>query len=60
MILEAVSRSPIFHAFSESANGAAIIRAFDMQDEFLKERFMATIDNNTRVFYWNFVVNRVS
>jgi hypothetical protein len=53
----AVSRSPIFSHFSESASGVGTIRAYRRQRDF-HEEFMKRVDDNEQCFYWHFAVNR--
>eukprot|EP01119_Soliformovum_irregulare_P017045 TRINITY_DN5018_c0_g1_i3.p1 TRINITY_DN5018_c0_g1~~TRINITY_DN5018_c0_g1_i3.p1 ORF type:complete len:802 (-),score=245.21 TRINITY_DN5018_c0_g1_i3:165-2570(-) len=56
--MESLSRSPIYHNYSECVQGAAIISGYGNQNAFLQSRFMPTIDHNTKLYYWHFAVNR--
>jgi ABC-type multidrug transport system fused ATPase/permease subunit len=47
--LESITRSPVCDLLSSSLNGLATIRAFKVQDHFIK-RFTDMVDRNTRVY----------
>lgn len=55
--IEAISLSPIYSHFSNSANGASVIRAFGRQKNYIHD-FKTLIDKNVQIFYWHFSVNR--
>ncbi|TMW62200.1 hypothetical protein Poli38472_009693 [Pythium oligandrum] len=50
--LEGVTRTPVFNLFGETLNGLDTIRAFHMDDKFIKLNRSAVDDNAT--FYFNF------
>uniref|UniRef100_K3X2G2 Uncharacterized protein n=1 Tax=Globisporangium ultimum (strain ATCC 200006 / CBS 805.95 / DAOM BR144) TaxID=431595 RepID=K3X2G2_GLOUD len=51
--LDGISRTPVFNLFGETLNGLATIRAFKMQDKFVKLNKEA-VDNNATFYlsYW--------
>jgi ABC-type multidrug transport system fused ATPase/permease subunit len=55
--LESVTKSPIFSHFGETLNGAATIRAFSLQTEFIK-RSERLVDDNQKANYPAIVANR--
>ncbi|XP_058473003.1 multidrug resistance-associated protein 1-like isoform X1 [Solea solea] len=55
--LEAVSRSPIYSHFSETVQGAVVIRAFGEQQRFVLESHLR-IDNNQEAYFPRFVATR--
>ncbi|KAG1674186.1 ABC transporter C family member 3 [Nymphon striatum] len=55
--LESVTRSPIYNHFSESVTGASSIRAYGVQDIFVKEAFKR-VDTNMICYYPSVVANR--
>merc|ERR1711971_1204711 len=55
--LESVTKSPIFSHFGETLNGAATIRAFSLQTEFIK-RSEKLVDDNQKANYPAIVANR--
>ena len=55
--LESVTKSPIFSHFGETLNGAATIRAFSLQNEFIK-RSERLVDDNQKANYPAIVANR--
>ncbi|TMW62281.1 hypothetical protein Poli38472_009774 [Pythium oligandrum] len=50
--LEGITRTPVFSLFGETLNGLHTIRAFKMQDKFVKLN-KAVVDHNT-TFYFNY------
>merc|ERR1719189_1879266 len=55
--LESVTKSPIFSNFGETLNGAATIRAFNLQNDFIK-RSEKLVDDNQKANYPAIVANR--
>ncbi|KAH9518524.1 Multidrug resistance-associated protein 1 [Bulinus truncatus] len=55
--LESVSRSPIYSHFGETITGAVTIRAFGLQDLFIKES-QNRVDKNQVCYYPGIVANR--
>mmetsp|Transcript_3016 Transcript_3016/g.5269 ORF Transcript_3016/g.5269 Transcript_3016/m.5269 type:complete len:1430 (+) Transcript_3016:168-4457(+) len=55
--LESVSRSPIFAQFSETLQGVATVRAFDLQAAFVGEN-ERRLDESNKSFYLMHVCNR--
>ncbi|CAN0037020.1 unnamed protein product, partial [Choristocarpus tenellus] len=55
--LESVSRSPIFAQFSETLNGVSTVRAYNQQDEFIRQN-SHRLDQSTRSYYHMQVSNR--
>ncbi|KAI3362535.1 hypothetical protein L3Q82_012837, partial [Scortum barcoo] len=55
--LEAVSRSPIYSHFSETVQGASVIRAFGEQRRFILQA-NRRIDNNQEAYFPRFVATR--
>ncbi|XP_069944054.1 ATP-binding cassette sub-family C member 3-like isoform X2 [Cherax quadricarinatus] len=55
--IESVTKSPIFSHFSESIQGASIIRAYKKQDKFFKES-LKLLENSQKSLYANIAVNR--
>jgi ABC-type multidrug transport system fused ATPase/permease subunit len=55
--LDSVSRSPIYAHFGESINGAATIRAYQRQDEFIG-KCEDLVDSNQVAYYPNISANR--
>ncbi|CAM1308462.1 ABCC2 (predicted) [Pycnogonum litorale] len=57
MRLESVSRSPIYNHFAETINGSSSIRAFNVQDIFIKES-NKRVDDNMQSYSLYIVNNR--
>jgi len=55
--LQSVSRSPIFSHFGETLTGVSTIRAYNMQDTFIRQSSQK-VDNNHMSYYPNVVSNR--
>ncbi|KAL7329109.1 hypothetical protein PS15p_207267 [Mucor circinelloides] len=55
--MDSVSRSPLFSNFTETIIGVATIRAFGTTRQFLQD-MLTQIDNNTRPFYYEWLVSR--
>ncbi|XP_076628337.1 multidrug-Resistance like Protein 1 isoform X1 [Colletes latitarsis] len=55
--LESVSRSPIYSHFSESVSGAQMIRAFGVQERFIRES-ESKVDFNQVCYYPSIIANR--
>ncbi|KAL7286834.1 hypothetical protein TKK_0018975 [Trichogramma kaykai] len=55
--LESVSRSPIYSHFGESVTGAQTIRAYGVQDRFIKES-ESRVDFNQVCYYPSIIANR--
>ncbi|KRY11421.1 Multidrug resistance-associated protein 1 [Trichinella patagoniensis] len=55
--IESVTRSPVYSHFQESLTGAAVIRAFQVQERFIFES-ERRLDENQTSFYQNEVSNR--
>jgi ABC-type multidrug transport system fused ATPase/permease subunit len=55
--IDSISKSPIFAQFSESLGGLSTIRAFNVEDDFIK-RSRERIDTNNRVFVLLNLINR--
>ena len=55
--LESVSKSPIYSHFGESISGAAIIRAYGLQEKFIKES-QKRVDQNHKAAFTGIVSNR--
>uniref|UniRef100_A0A1B6D6I6 ABC-type glutathione-S-conjugate transporter n=3 Tax=Clastoptera arizonana TaxID=38151 RepID=A0A1B6D6I6_9HEMI len=55
--MESISRSPIYSHFSESVNGAASIRAYEVQERFIKGS-ASRVDYNQTFLYPSMVSNR--
>ena len=55
--LESVSKSPIYSHFGESINGASVIRAYGLQDQFIRES-MKRVDQNHKASITAIVSNR--
>ena len=55
--LESVSKSPIYSHFGETLNGVATIRAFNLQEVFIKKS-MDLVDDNQKANYPSIVANR--
>ncbi|KAK3589166.1 hypothetical protein CHS0354_018871 [Potamilus streckersoni] len=55
--LESKTRSPIYNNFSESLTGASVIRAFGVQDKFIKES-EKRVDKNQQFAFANYSANR--
>ncbi|XP_074546321.1 multidrug resistance-associated protein 1-like isoform X1 [Halichoeres trimaculatus] len=55
--LEAVSRSPIYSHFSETVQGAGVIRAFGEQQRFILQA-NRQVDNNQEAYFPRFVATR--
>ncbi|XP_042233575.1 multidrug resistance-associated protein 1-like isoform X2 [Homarus americanus] len=55
--IESVSKSPIYSHFSETIQGASVIRAFKKQDDFFQES-LQLIENSLKAIYVNVGVNR--
>ncbi|XP_003374070.1 putative multi drug resistance-associated protein [Trichinella spiralis] len=55
--IESVTRSPVYSHFQESLTGAAVIRAFQVQERFILES-ERRLDENQTSFYQNEVSNR--
>ena len=55
--LESVTKSPIFSHFGETLNGVATIRAFSLQEDFIK-RSERLVDDNQKANYPAIVANR--
>ncbi|XP_017881737.1 multidrug resistance-associated protein 1 isoform X2 [Ceratina calcarata] len=55
--LESVSRSPIYSHFSETVSGAQMIRAFKVQERFIKES-ESKVDFNQVCYYPSIIANR--
>ncbi|KRZ56418.1 Multidrug resistance-associated protein 1 [Trichinella nativa] len=55
--IESVTRSPVYSHFQESLTGAAVIRAFQVQERFIFES-QRRLDENQTSFYQNEVSNR--
>ncbi|KAG8239823.1 hypothetical protein J437_LFUL019455, partial [Ladona fulva] len=55
--LESVSRSPIFSHFGESISGAPSIRAYEVQERFIKENEIK-VDKNQMCYYPSIIANR--
>lgn len=55
--LESVSRSPIYSHFGESVTGTHIIRAYGVQDRFVKES-EHRVDLNQICYYPSIIANR--
>ncbi|KAH6564572.1 hypothetical protein BASA50_004382 [Batrachochytrium salamandrivorans] len=55
--LESVSQSPLYAKFSETLQGAATIRAFAAEDQFIKEN-MELVDRNHQAHFYLWACNR--
>ncbi|KRZ36394.1 Multidrug resistance-associated protein 1 [Trichinella pseudospiralis] len=55
--IESITRSPVYSHFQESLTGAAVIRAFQVQERFIFES-ERRLDENQTSFYQNEVSNR--
>ncbi|KAI8866103.1 hypothetical protein GQ42DRAFT_79829, partial [Ramicandelaber brevisporus] len=55
--LDSVTRSPLYAHFSESLTGTATVRAYRVQDAFIKAN-ADYVDDNMRVYYLLFAVQR--
>ncbi|XP_011264384.1 multidrug resistance-associated protein 1 isoform X2 [Camponotus floridanus] len=55
--LESVSRSPIYSHFSESVTGAQLIRAYGVQEQFIRES-ENRVDFNQVCYYPSIIANR--
>merc|ERR1719410_2558936 len=55
--LESTSRSPIYSHFGESINGASVIRAYGLQNKFIKES-EKRVDKNLQASITGVVANR--
>ena len=55
--LESVSKSPIFSHFGETLNGAATIRAFNLERDFI-DQSEKLVDDNQKANYPSIVANR--
>ena len=55
--LYSVSKSPIFSHFTETTNGASVIRAYDQQDRFIQES-QDRVAQNAQSLFMNFMSNR--
>ena len=55
--LESASKSPIFSHFSESLNGVSTIRAYRVEDRFVK-KFAEHVDENLLYYFPNNISNR--
>jgi ATP-binding cassette subfamily C (CFTR/MRP) protein 1 len=55
--LESVSRSPIYSHFGESVTGAQTIRAYGVQDRFIRES-ESRVDFNQVCYYPSIIANR--
>ncbi|PRP86289.1 ATP-dependent bile acid permease [Planoprotostelium fungivorum] len=56
--MESLSRSPMYHSFSECVQGASIIRGYGNERAFLYNRFIPSMEFNTKTYYWHFALNR--
>jgi len=56
--LESVTRSPIYSHFGETLTGYTTIRAYGMQNKFIKES-EARVDNNQLSYFPSIVANRL-
>eukprot|EP01117_Protostelium_nocturnum_P014432 TRINITY_DN5489_c0_g2_i1.p1 TRINITY_DN5489_c0_g2~~TRINITY_DN5489_c0_g2_i1.p1 ORF type:complete len:1368 (+),score=525.16 TRINITY_DN5489_c0_g2_i1:158-4261(+) len=56
--MESLSRSPMYHFYSECVQGASIMRGYGTGEMFLREKFVPAMMANTRIYYWHFAVNR--
>lgn len=54
---ESITKSPIHQHFSESLVGVATIRAYGIENRFMKQNLTA-IDNNNKPFFYMWVANR--
>ncbi len=55
--LESISRSPVYSHFGETVAGQTTIRAFDMEETFIKES-QHRVDSNQVSYYLNQMINR--
>lgn len=55
--LDSVSRSPVFSHFGETLEGAAVVRAFRRQGDFVREN-EAKLDRNLQAYFVNISSNR--
>lgn len=54
---DSITKSPIHQHFSESLTGVATIRAYGVENRFMKQN-LAAIDKNNRPFFYMWVANR--
>ena len=55
--LESVAKSPIYSHFGETLNGTSTIKAFQLQDDFIKQN-ETLVDRNQKANYPSIVANR--
>lgn len=54
---DSITKSPIHQHFSESLTGVATIRAYGLENRFMRQN-LAAIDTNNRPFFYMWVANR--
>ncbi|WPK23590.1 hypothetical protein PUMCH_000831 [Australozyma saopauloensis] len=54
---DSITKSPIHQHFSESLTGVATIRAYGVENRFMKQN-LAAVDTNNRPFFYMWVANR--
>uniref|UniRef100_A0A8D1ZQH8 Multidrug resistance-associated protein 1 n=1 Tax=Sus scrofa TaxID=9823 RepID=A0A8D1ZQH8_PIG len=55
--LESVSRSPVYSHFNETLLGVSVIRAFEVQERFIRQSDLK-VDENQKAYYPSIVANR--
>lgn len=55
--MESTTRSPIYSSFGETISGSSLIRAYNVQNRFIKENF-EKVDFNLKFQYASLMCNR--